>query len=406
MITQYAMMRVTNSLGFNSPFSSAIKRRDCELDCRKRPFVIARPFLTASALAALLFTLHPSAAAQVVTAPTTEIGRSRDASIDEYRQHLTQLTTLIQACAKARDTKTCDPTLVGLDDRVPTSPASNADRRLIRYGWLRILFSKAQDPDAPPPKPADPKTAAGEDNSLPPSPTTTQLLQAAHVRLADDLAQTSSPNSAAPQYSQQRDQMKQVLAGRDFRNLEAPTARDSMLEKLGNWLNSLFESAARVGARAAWIGRLIVWGFFVAVCIGLIWALIQLERRWRIRLIPESSGPAPGSASARDWQLWLEDARRAAAAGNWREAIHFLYWASISRLESRRLWPADRARTPREYLALVASEDPRRPGLATLTSSFERIWYGGRTAAESDYRKAEQLATFLISGGSSSGGAA
>jgi hypothetical protein len=160
-----------------------------------------------------------------------------------------------------------------------------------------------------------------------------------------------------------------------------------------------------------WVGRIIFWGFILAVCVGLVWGLLQLERRWRIRLIPESTGPGAGAASARDWQLWLEDARQAAAAGLWREAIHSLYWASISRLESRRLWPADRARTPREYLALVAPEDPRKAGLATLSGSFERIWYGGRSAAQSDYLKAEQLATALIagsefSGSGTSGGAA
>ena len=119
--------------------------------------------------------------------------------------------------------------------------------------------------------------------------------------------------------------------------------------------------------------------------------------------MPDNTGPAAGAASARDWQLWLEDARRAAAAGLWREAIHFVYWASISRLESRRLWPADRARTPREYLALVAPEDPRKAGLAQLTGSFERTWYGGRAAGESDYQHAEELAKALISGGSNAG---
>jgi hypothetical protein len=101
--------------------------------------------------------------------------------------------------------------------------------------------------------------------------------------------------------------------------------------------------------------------------------------------------------SARDWQLWLADARKAAAGGQWREAIHFLYWAAIARLESRRLWPADRARTPREYLTLVSPEDPRQSGLALLTRSFEHTWYGGREASESDYRHAEALAARLIS---------
>jgi hypothetical protein len=197
--------------------------------------------------------------------------------------------------------------------------------------------------------------------------------------------------------------MRQVLAGRDFRNLETSTARDTLLEKLGEWLNRLWENATKFQARAAWVGRVIVWGFILAVCVGLAWGLLQLERRWRIRLVPESDGAAAGAASARDWQLWLADARRSAGAGRWREAIHFVYWATISRLESRRLWPADRARTPREYLALVASEDPRRAGLSTLTGSFERTWYGGRAAGESDYHKAEELADGLISGNSATG---
>jgi hypothetical protein len=141
----------------------------------------------------------------------------------------------------------------------------------------------------------------------------------------------------------------------------------------------------------------------------LAWALLQTERRWRVRLVPPSDRPAPEAASARDWQLWLADARKAAAAGLWREAIHLVYWAAISRLESKRLWPADRARTPREYLALMMPEDPRRDGLASLTRSFERTWYGGREAAESDYRNAEALAVSLIGGGTTAvqeGGAA
>jgi len=196
--------------------------------------------------------------------------------------------------------------------------------------------------------------------------------------------------------------MNQVLAGRDFRNLDEFTPKDTILEKLGNWLNHLFASAAQFSARAAWVGRVIVWGFILAVCVGLVWGLLQLERRWRMRPAPESGSLSTGAASAREWQLWLKDARQAADAGQWREAIHFLYWAAISRLESRRLWPADRARTPREYLALVAPEDPRRASLATLTGSFERTWYGGRAAAELDYRKAEELAAALISGSAAS----
>jgi len=276
----------------------------------------------------------------------------------------------------------------------------------VRYGWLRALLAKAQIKDESPAITQDKaqgKTAPDTGNpkpARPQKPTTGQLLQAAGTRLTEDIAQAdnaaTSPPAPGANHSHERDTMKQVLTGRDFRNLEAPTVRDSALEKLGDWLNRLFQSAARLGTAAAWVGRVMVYGFILAVCVGLALGLIQLERRWRIRLIPESDGPAAEAASARDWQLWLADARRAVTAGKWREAIHFVYWAAISRLESEHLWPADRARTPREYLALMAADDPRKPQLATLTRSFEYTWYGGRAAAESDYRKAETLANALI----------
>ena len=312
---------------------------------------------------------------------------------------------IVEACAKARDMKACDPALVGPDDRVPVVAGSGGERRLVRYGWLRVLLSKAQDKDVDESS-SGAKKAAEEESVRPPRPTTTQLLKDAETRLAQELAQTGAATATAPAHDWERATLHQVLAGREFRNLEETTAKDTVLEKLGTWLNQVFAGAAKLTAHAAWVGRAIVWGFILTVCVGLAWLLIQLERKGRIRLAPESGGPAPGAASARDWQLWLEDARKAAAASQWREAIHFVYWAAISRLEARRLWPADRARTPREYLALVAAADPRRTGLAALTGSFERIWYGGRAADESDYRDAEQLARALIAGSRTSGGGA
>ena len=361
----------------------------------------ARSFFAVATLAVLLAGVPARA-----DSPAPSPSHWREASLGEYRQHLLDLDSLVASCAEARNAKACDPTLVGLDDRVPLSNAANAERRLVRYGWLRVLLARAQDKDA---VASDAKAVAGAPKSpidaatRPPRRTTSELLQDASARLTQDLAQAdgaaSAPPPAAVNQTQVRDSMKQVLAGLDFRNLEAPNARDAALEKLGAWLNLLFESIGRLQARSAWLGRVVVWGFILAVCVGLAWGLLQMERRWRIRLVPETPGPAAAAASARDWQLWLEDARRSAAAGLWREAVHFVYWASISRLESRRLWPADRARTPREYLALVASDDPRRPGLSALTGSFERIWYGGHSAGEADYLRAEELAAGLIEGG-------
>jgi len=389
----------------------------------------------------------------------------REATLAEYRQHLVDLGAIVDACAKARDTKACEPELVGQDDRVPLGNAPNAERRLVSYAWLRALLVKAQQKDEipeppqtkPQEKPQEPQQGAASDKAnkadnasqdededdsdedaqsakddksqetaksepvktpavglkpaqpeepaRPPKPTTNELLEAAKARLTDDISQADAAASGAPaaaiDHAAQREAMKLVLAGRDFRNLEPQTTRDTFWEKVGEWLNRIWANVAKLHVHAVWFGKTVVWSFILAVCVGLVWGLMQLERRWSVRLVPESDGPAAGAASARDWQLWLKDARSCAAEGRWREAIHFIYWAAISRLESKRLWPADRARTPREYLALVAAEDPRKPRLAMLTGSFERIWYGGRAAAESDYLKAEDVAAGLISGGGS-----
>ncbi len=320
----------------------------------------------AVALAAVVCVL-PARADAPSAQPTKNV---REATLAEYRQHLVELNTVVETCAKARDTKSCDPALAGQDERVPLGNAPNAERRLVRYGWLRVLLATAQSKDKIPKeaqgkaeaqgkgenksqskqedKPVDKATSTPDDRPeetlevvavRPPKPTTSELLQAAQVRLTQEIAQADSvaagPPAAAPDHAQERETMKQVLAGRDFRGLEPPTARDSFLEKLSEWLNRFFESIAKLHANSAWVGRVIVWGFILAACVGLAWGLLQLERRWRIRLVPESDGPAAGAASARDWQLWLDDARRAAAAGEWREAIHFVYWAAISRLESK-----------------------------------------------------------------------
>jgi len=320
--------------------------------------------------------------------------------MEGYQQHLGRLESALETCSQGRDAKSCDPALIGNDDRISLSAGTGAERRVVRYDWLRALFLKAATKEESGDKgKGDAKPRA----NVQPEPSTAQLLKDAKTRLEKELEQAHAPRVTATDHAKERAIMHEVLAGKEFRNLQEQTVQDSVMEKFARWLNHLFASAGFLKTRAAWIGRLIVWGFILGVCVVLVYSLIRLERRWRVRLTPEDEQmPGPGAASARDWQLWLEDARRSAARGEWREAIHFLYWAAISRLESRRLWPADRARTPREYLALVAQEDPRRPGLSQLTSTFERFWYGGRAAAESDYAAAESVATGLISGGTSS----
>ena len=95
----------------------------------------------------------------------------------------------------------------------------------------------------------------------------------------------------------------------------------------------------------------------------------------------------PFAPSARSWRSWLAEAREAADRQNWRNAIHLAYWAGISFLESGGAWKPNRARTPREYLRLLSSRNPKHPALSALTRKFELVWYGDRAAVETDFQE-------------------
>ena len=94
-----------------------------------------------------------------------------DVSMEDYQQHLASaLVRLSTPATAARNIKSCDPALIGADDRVSVVVGARSEQRLVRYGWLRVLFSKAEDPDEPAAKATNrtskPAPGAGKLNHL------------------------------------------------------------------------------------------------------------------------------------------------------------------------------------------------------------------------------------------------
>ena len=353
-------------------------------------------------------------------------------TLAEYRSRLEALDRLVASCQQS--TNNCKPDSVGPDATITLGQST----RPVTFAWLRAVLDDAAKPAeaATPAPPATPLTKPAVTPTAPPSPgkpkdakqddgnddapvtlvrqlptpeivlTLPEKLAAARTRLHQDWlwaggrpdpapADQAAPSTAIPPTPAQRQTLATILARREFQHAVAPPSLwDKILEKLSLWVDGALGALSQAAPKSIWLWRAIEVAVLLAVSLGLVWWLIRLDRQGRLNAI---SRPHPGAtaASARDWQLWLQDARRAAAEGDWRDAIHLLYWASISRLESTGLWAADRARTPREYLALLGEEDSQRPGLLALTRAFERTWYAGQSAAEADFRQAEQLATTL-----------
>ena len=322
----------------------------------------------------------------------------RDVDLAAYRQHLQALDGVVADCQAQLKRKTqppanknaCDADRVGPNDRVQWPGAAASQTREVRYDWLRSVLSRAGNKDS-----SAPSAASGASSNGKSQPTdASELLDDARQRIEMDERQAESPLAANPAYTDERKSLDAILAQREYQGVTKVSVRDRIVEWFDNLLDRILMSLAGMGARAPWAARLLEFLLLGGICILLVWFFIRIERSARVRLIPDVE-PGPGSPSAREWQLWYQEAGDMAAKSQWREAIHSLYWASISLLESRRLWPPDRARTPREYLGLLRGNDPRKPTLTALTRSFERTWYGGREAAAGDFNVALHLAAEL-----------
>jgi hypothetical protein len=349
--------------------------------------------LAGAAVLALAATLPHARAQQFPSNPGW-----RDVNLAEYRQHLDALDSVVADCQAQLKLKkpapannnACDPNRVGPNDRVQWPGAAASQPREVRYDWLRTVLSHAGNKGS-----AGQPVVVGAPSSAKSQPVNANdLLNDARQRLQMDERQAESPLAANPAYADERKSLDAILAQREYQGVTKVSARDRVVEWFYNLLDKILMSLAGMGARAPWVARLLQVLLLGGICIVLIWFFIRIERNARVRLVPDVE-PGPGSPSAREWQLWIKDAQAAAANGLWREAIHSVYWASIARLESGRLWPADRARTPREYLGLLGGNDPRKPTLTALTRSFERTWYGGREAAAGDFNTALALAAEL-----------
>jgi len=157
------------------------------------------------------------------------------------------------------------------------------------------------------------------------------------------------------------------------------------MDRLKRWIFELVYRILRRLFRFSAIPN--VGRYFVYVLIGAAGlALLYLVYRSIFR-DPEFEEVVPRDlpVSAKEWTLWLAEARTAGGRGDWRDAIHLAYWAGISFLEREGLWKPDRARTPREYLRLISGQSEQRDALVSLTRIFELAWYAKQDVSEQTF---------------------
>ena len=181
--------------------------------------------------------------------------------------------------------------------------------------------------------------------------------------------------------SSRRSELNSILSRPEFGDIHGPTWLDHLklriIEFLLGILRRLFRSSA--------IPTISKYFVYVLMAVALL-ALVYIAYRsiWRGQEVAEVV-PKDLPVSAKEWAIWLQEARAAAAKGDWRDAVHRAYWAGISFLERQGFWKPDRARTPREYLRLLSVSSDKRETLAALTRIFELSWYAKRDASEGTF---------------------
>jgi hypothetical protein len=188
--------------------------------------------------------------------------------------------------------------------------------------------------------------------------------------------QAIATQAHAPDFAARHATLNSILARREFRDVHGQTWLDRLKQKITDlllkWLGRVISASV-----IPTISNILVYGLMILAVLALAyWMYRSLREGARL----ESIMPVAVPVSAKQWPIWLSEARAAAARNNWRDAIHLAYWGGISFLEAQGAWRPDEARTPREYLQLLSATSTHQPALRGLTTRLESVWYGMQAA--------------------------
>jgi hypothetical protein len=203
------------------------------------------------------------------------------------------------------------------------------------------------------------------------------------TRLAELKANAQALQQSLQDVSSSKKALSGILARREFKGIHGPTSMDAFRQWLIELLDKFFKRLFGNSSFPA-ISKVIIWILVAMASAVLLISIIKIVRRG-VKL--EAIQIESPWVSAKSWTDWLEEAHAAAEKSSWRDAVHLTYWAGISFLESRGVWHPDKARTPREYLRLIASSE-YQISLSALTRQFEAIWYGGASAGPDSFSEA------------------
>jgi hypothetical protein len=181
-----------------------------------------------------------------------------------------------------------------------------------------------------------------------------------------------------------RSRLENILKRREFASANGPSEMEVLEARIARWIEErLLRLFSRLHINRT-AGNVVTWTVVgVALALLCYWAWQTVSRS--LRNAPPATRQARAVTESRQW---AKDAFAAAEHGDYREAVHCAYWATIVHLEGLGLLKRDHARTPRESLRLLEPHPKERQLLSDFTRNFELIWYGYRPASPDDWTNA------------------
>ena len=293
-------------------------------------------------------------------------------SPEQFQARVRNLRSVVDACRSV--SANCDPAKVGEDNAV------DAQHFQMRWIWLRNTIAQAKAA-----KPAERDA----------------LLQAASDRLQEIAAGSSQPAGAT--FATARKAADSILNSAEFDAVEQQSWWSRQWARFWLWWGRAWDRVTNLGAFGPWVGHALEVLLFGGAAIGLLFFVRRSVLRQRLEVaLNKGGGELTWKRESTDWASQAETSAR---TGDWRDAVHCLYWATIVMLEGRRAWRHNPARTPREYVRLLKPGSQQQGALRGLTQIFERLWYGLREAKASDYEQARGLYENLRDNSSAEGAA-
>lgn len=165
--------------------------------------------------------------------------------------------------------------------------------------------------------------------------------------------------------------------------LQEPTWWEQLWERVQLWFWEQISQLSPQISASNWLTGFIL--FITSLIIGLVLFFV-LRRLWA-NFTPEAHlnlnhDPHLDNITA---DIALQRAQESSTAGDYRQAVRYLYLSTLLLLEERDLLRYDRALTNREYLNRLA----HRPDLAAILQDvvdvFDRVWYGYQPLSEGEY---------------------